>query len=261
MKTNNLLRLVFLLVFCNSISCVHPKRIKEIEQEYGALLPVRIEVFQYVNHFTDSCKKAGIDTLIVFSTYYSGERLYPPIDYAQLGKKYSRGNYEAESFSTPSYIFWVHNGNYFLKKIDQFSRFKTVSQDKYQNFQLYDFYIRNQSLLEKEKELTDYPDTNGEKKQYTYITTSSPGNFYQTRFSTNTIYIGIKCDTMSFSKTIYKYKYQPLTQTTDSLNYHNRCGNDQKYYYENQQLKIYQWITLIESGLFDIESRKLWERE
>ncbi|MCW3070869.1 MAG: hypothetical protein JWO44_759 [Bacteroidetes bacterium] len=256
------------LFFFLLVSCIHQRRVRETEREYGKLMPVQVDVFKYVSEFSDSCRKHGIDSVLIFSAYYSGTNLYPPLiyEYPALGKKYRR--YKPESYSVPCYIFWARKGHYYLKKIDQFSTYKTIEREFYQDFPLFDFFKRNQEEISMENELTQLkkPDLieydliiHQPVQYYHYISPSAPSDFYQKIFAPNTIYIEINYDKQSFSKTVKKYKYQPLIQTNDSTT--DLYGNDQKNYYENQQLKINQWANLIEAELFDIESRHLLARE
>jgi hypothetical protein len=142
-------------------------------------------------------------------------------------------------------------------------------------YSLYDFYYRNEAQIKKEKRIATYPDTVGytsesveelhkigmpvnqpiiDNKAYEYVEPFSAD--YKFNKDKN---IAFYCKEDSAKVSVQYWDYLPMS-SSDKGKY-SKIANSEKYYYENMmQLRVI-WTKLIESELFEIESKHLWEDE
>jgi hypothetical protein len=121
---------------------------------------------QIVDHRVDNYTSRNfIDTFLVYSYHCSGCVI----------------SFDSCGFDEPHYLMWKKNGNYFLKRFDYCTTFKTLTLDIYNPLV---FYLNNRTAIEEEeiKQPTYYEVKKRKRKVDTLITTSTMSHSYYHKF-------------------------------------------------------------------------------
>jgi hypothetical protein len=180
--------------------------------------------------------------------------------------------------STPLYAFWTKGDFSYIKKIDQYGYYVTLVRPAISDFMLFDYYSRNRSEIQSEQVLGSDKDFNEEEIKwfeqnridfrqsvFTYYEGAPNGSTYNRMSMENS---GLELYYES-GKTIFRRyldlsKFRPMVSADkNAQGMKNKIpyANNTVFYYHNQLLKVNIWVKLIESQLFDIESRSTWLTE
>lgn len=241
-------------------------------------IDVRVDLKKETILLKDSLLAAGVDSLFVFQK--SCEHCLKQSIVYDSRKEKKGIAYSVKAFSTPVYVFWMHKGKYYVKKIDQFEVYPTIERAEELHFPLYDFWQKNYELLLSEQPIRQLTETIVRKNPYDKADTVIkiiPVYYYEPAENietsrvplTNRIRIGWYSKNTQFERTINENHYNPMVITKDvylKMRKDNDgdsivIGNDKGHYQLNRSMKIYTWSKLVESELFDIEMRQLWNFE
>ena len=243
-----------LLGFCFLISC---NFLSQTWQNKSTLHNINQD--SAVKKICSSLKKNKVDTIIIFRKYcidcftrVGGE----PGHKKDLQSPDSLGNEVLRKNSTPSYIFWIESGHYFVKKIDQLAIYKTIERAKKFQYPLYDYAIKNRQRILNETHLYKstqlYPD---KKPEIYYALLTEKFDAEQSTDATKIVFL-IKKDSV-LNITFNHNESMPIENTLDSL----RNSNSLRTYYYNLVLERNHWKRIIESELFETEFKHLWIKE
>lgn len=241
-------------------------------------IEVRVDIKKETILLKDSLLAAGVNSLFVFQK--SCEHCLKQSVVYDSRKEKKGIAYSIRAFSTPVYVFWVDKGRYYVKKIDQFEVYPTIERAEELHFPLYDFWQTNYELLLSEQPIRQLADTIIRKNPYgkaDTIVKTIPVYYYEPAENiessripqTNRIRIEWYSQNTPFEGTMNENYYNPIATTNDMCLKMRKdnggdsivIGNDKTHYQLNRSMKIYTWSKLVESELFDIELRQLWNFE
>ena len=225
-----------------------------------------------VSFIKDSLIAKGVDSIfIIRKNCRECEARVPKMDPRAKKSK----QYFSPPFPRPAYIFWVSDGKYFIKKIDLSGEYPTIRREISQQLPLYEYFFQNRESILNEEPVYQIIDTILAPGHYappdtfierTFIHYHNSDDNRSDPFPAYTTEIFFYGPGVSFNTVINDDLYNPVV-TTPHLAYSLRrnsssgrvlVGNDLKHYTMNRSMKIFTWIKLAESELFDIEMRKLW---
>jgi hypothetical protein len=236
----------------------------------------------------DSLLKSGIDTLFIYSKTCSGCYNVPVMGkknkkkHRIYSKNYHYVSYSVMSYAEPVYIFWTKNGDYFVKRIDEFAEYEPVKRWEHLQYPLYDYFFQNDESLRQENYISGFRDTAlvpipDSRRKDTLIKRTSVEYYEEEHYFppfnkplSNTTRIEFYIPGEKYEKRISDDYFNPVAtgkfekefrkvfnenHPGDSL----IIGNNKDNYMLNRSMKIYTWKLMIESELFEIEMRDLWK--
>lgn len=114
-------------------------------QDPDTLFEKKNDVASDVKKFKDSLVENGIDTLLVYQSSCSDCVSHDSVP----DKIFVRSSPYSES--TPSYVFWIDNNHYYVKKFDEFFNYSTLESYRHHHYPLYDFYFYNAREIQSER--------------------------------------------------------------------------------------------------------------
>lgn len=174
-------------------------------------LPVKFDVEKESRAFIDQLIASGADTILYL---------------AKRNEQEAHPAFAPFENANPAYVFYVHHGNYHVKKFDRFKKYNDEKRASFQHLQLYDFYSRNQEKL----------DAENENAESTVNVKQSPDAFPELTV------LEMRLGNVDFKNKNMLSKNSPFVNPAD--------GNYSLF-------KTDQWIRLIESELFELE-QNVW---
>jgi hypothetical protein len=265
----------FILLFC--FGCMTGRRTHCYNEKYYTALRMTIsEVPKRVEEIRQELMKSGIDTVFIYGKECRDCYSVPIIGKEKDEKKGYRHSFLA--YATPSYIFWTSKGQYFVKKIDQFTEYETIQRPDFLEFPLYDYFMQNNAAIQKENYF--YGSEGHVYQNGAYVRNNIAAGYYEMEpvfmlnkgITSNTTTIRFKAGELFFEKTLQDEYFIPVAtekfEKEERIKYKSSIykerfdsviiGNDKISYIRNREMKIYLWTKQVESELFDIETHGLW---
>lgn len=239
------------------------------ENQYGPYRKAYVNVDTAFNQAKRLLKNDSVDNILIIK-YSCQDCLFENYD---LNESY-KGKFLAVK-STPVYIFWTKNNRSFIKKIDQFGYYATISRPAIYDYALYDFYKWNKQALESEKVLANYKDFTTEETKwmeqnkinymqpvFTYYQGAPNGPTYnRISIEHSGLELYFESGQSIFKRYLDLSKFRPMVPadvTAQGMTHTIPYANNTDFYYHNQMLKINIWMKLVESQLFELEARTNW---
>jgi hypothetical protein len=234
---------------------MQPQTMAQLELQYGKFKLVTIhQTADTLAAIRDSLIRVGVDSLITIER--TDNEYWEKFDLSAVKNgKWHKSKLRPIRSANPSYMFWVHNGRYFVQKLDQFGRYPVVERLKHDQAPLYDFYEKQKEALDKETILHQLEAPDYEHSFYEYFPDTVNLEHYPDVAGTRLVfYLG----KLLFSGTYVYQFYQPQMLGPEDSQSKIVANNDLNYF-RNQMLKQWLWLKLIDSELYEIEMLGYWD--
>ncbi|MCW3103888.1 MAG: hypothetical protein JWO09_2328 [Bacteroidetes bacterium] len=262
---------IFLLVMSR---CKSP----DYNAKYHTAIKVSIPVPERMAEIRQELLKSGVDTMFVYAR--ECQHCYGQAVIGKRSEEKKGADYSLLIYSSPSYIFWVSKGTYFVKKVDQFYEYETIKRWDFTQIPLYDYFLRNKPEIERESLFNGRRDTvagygiNGVIPTEIKITY---GLYYEMdrtfisrkRLANSSTYIQFSIPGFTFEKTLEDQYFLPVAGKKEEqkllAEYREMYPRDstiivntRENYMKNRDMKLYLWSKIVDSELLEIEMQKLW---